>query len=257
MRIDILTLFPGVMEPYFASSIIARARAAGVVSIQCTNPRDFTTDRHHSVDDRPFGGGPGMVMMPGPVFDAVERVEREGPLPATRILLTPQGERLTQSLAAELAEKERLIMICGHYEGFDERIRLGLATREISIGDYVLSGGEIAAMAVTDAVVRLLPGALGDEESTESESFSEDLLEYPQYTRPREFRGMEVPPVLLSGDHARIAQWRREQAIHRTDQRRPDLLTGPSGLNGPDLRNGPNGPDLRNERNGQHTPTTD
>jgi tRNA (guanine37-N1)-methyltransferase len=224
VRIDVLTLFPGVMEPFFASSIIARARAAGIVSIHCTNIRDFTTDRHHSVDDRPFGGGPGMVMMCGPLFAAVERVEKDDPTPGVRILLTPQGEQFTQKMARELAECQRLILICGHYEGFDERIREGLRPREVSIGDFVLSGGEPAAMVITDSVVRLLPGALGDEASPTEESFSEGLLEYPQYTRPREFRGMEVPEVLLSGDHAEIARWRQEQAVHRTAQRRPDLL---------------------------------
>jgi tRNA (guanine37-N1)-methyltransferase len=212
------------MEPFFASSIIARARSAGVVSIRCTNIRDFAKDRHRSVDDRPFGGGPGMVMMCGPVFDAVEKVEAEDPTPATRVLLTPQGQPLTQAVVRDLAGHDRLVLICGHYEGFDERIREGLRPREIAIGDYVLSGGEVAAMVVIDAVVRLLPGALGDTESPADESFSNGLLEYPQYTRPREFRGMEVPPVLLSGDHARIEQWRREQATQRTRLRRPDLL---------------------------------
>jgi len=224
VRIDVLTLFPGVMEPFFASSIIARARAAGAVSICCTNLRDFTTDRHRSVDDRPFGGGPGMVMMCGPLFDAVEKLEKDDPTPAVRVLMTPQGEGFSQSIARELASEKRLILICGHYEGFDERIRIGLKPREISIGDYVLSGGEVAAMAVVDAVVRLLPGALGDETSVEHESFSESMLEYPQYTRPREFRGMQVPEVLLSGDHAKIAEWRTEQAVRRTAERRPDLL---------------------------------
>ena len=224
MRIDVLTLFPGMMEPFFASSIIARARAAGVVSIQCTNIRDFTRDRHRTVDDKPFGGGPGMVMMCGPVFDAVEKVEKEDPAPATRILLTPQGQRFDQAMAQELASHERLVLVCGHYEGFDERIREGLKPREVSVGDFVLSGGEVGAMLIVDAVVRLLPGALGGETSTEQESFSEGLLEYPQYTRPRDFRGMAVPDVLLSGDHARIEQWRRDQAVARTQRRRPDLL---------------------------------
>jgi tRNA (guanine37-N1)-methyltransferase len=224
VHIDVLTLFPGVMEPFFAASIIARARAAGIVSVQCTNLRDFTTDRHRSVDDRPFGGGPGMVMMCGPVFDAVERLEKEDTTPATRVLLTPQGEPLTQSIVAELAGQPRLLVVCGHYEGFDERIRDGLRPREISIGDYVLSGGEAAAMVFVDAVVRLLPGALGDETSNQQESFSDGLLEYPQYTRPREFRGMAVPDVLLSGDHRRIEDWRREQAVRRTRGRRFDLF---------------------------------
>jgi len=238
VRIDVLTLFPEAMEPYTSASIIGRAQRSGVVTIRYTNIRDFATDRHRSVDDRPFGGGPGMVMMCQPVFDAVEFVEgrrvgedgdasvpdgeqARGPL---RILLTPQGERFTQAVARELARESWLLLICGHYEGFDERIREGLKPREISIGDYVLSGGEAAGLVVMDAVVRLLPGAVGDEESLESESFSHGLLEYPQYTRPRTFRGMEVPEVLLSGDHARIEQWRREQAVARTRRRRPDLL---------------------------------
>jgi len=224
VRIDLLTLFPEAVGPLLACSIVGRARAAGIVSIRCTNIRDFATDRHQSVDDRPFGGGPGMIMMCGPLFDAVAKVEREDPRPAVRILLTPQGARFTQSMARELAGLERLLVICGHYEGFDERIREGLKPREISIGDYVLSGGEPAAMVLVDAVVRLLPGALGDEESIEHESFSDGLLEYPQYTRPREFCGLNVPEVLLSGDHARIEQWRREQSLRRTRERRPDLI---------------------------------
>jgi len=224
MRVDILTLFPDVFEPYFGTSIIGRARAAGIVEIHYTNIRDFATDRHRTVDDRPFGGGPGMVLMCGPVFAAVEAVEAADPRPTTRILLTPQGERLDQQIVAELAQQPRLLLICGHYEGFDERIRIGLKPREISIGDYVLSGGEPAAMVIVDAVVRLLPGALGHEDSSREESFSQGLLEYPQYTRPQEFRGMRVPEVLLSGDHAKVAEWRRQQALARTAVRRPDLL---------------------------------
>jgi tRNA (guanine37-N1)-methyltransferase len=223
VRIDVLTLFPEAVEPFFASSIIGRARAAGIVSIHCTDIRDFAGGRHQKVDDRPFGGGPGMVMMCPPVFDAVEHVEAQEPTPATRVLLTPQGRPFSHDLAVELANESRLLLICGHYEGFDERIRQGLQPREISIGDYVLSGGEPAAMVVVDAVVRLLPGALGDEESTENESFSAGLLEYPQYTRPREFRGMTVPEILLSGDHARIEAWRTAQALRRTRERRGDL----------------------------------
>lgn len=218
-----LTLFPDAIQPFFAASIVGRAQAARLVSIHCTDLRDFAKDRHRSVDDRPFGGGPGMVMMCPIVFEAVEKVESEDPTPATRILLTPQGQPLTQAMAVELATLPRLVLICGHYEGFDERIRDGLKPREISIGDYVLSGGEPAAMVLVDAVVRLLPGALGDEESTENESFSHGMLEYPQYTRPREYHGLKVPEVLLSGDHARIEQWRRAEAIARTRERRPDL----------------------------------
>lgn len=223
MRIDVLTLFPEAIEPFFASSIIGRAQAAGIASIHCTDIRDFAEGRHQKVDDRPFGGGPGMVMMCPPVFDAVEHVEGLDSRRATRILLTPQGEPFSQGLARELASLPRLLLVCGHYEGFDERIRQGLQPREISIGDYVLSGGEPAAMVVVDAVVRLLPGALGHEESIESESFSAGWLEYPQYTRPREFRGEGVPEILLSGDHARIEAWRMRQALIRTRDRRPDL----------------------------------
>ncbi len=224
MRIDVLTLFPEMFEPFVASSIVGRAVARGIVSIQCTSFRDFARDRHRSVDDRPFGGGPGMVLMCPPVFDALEHVEAQSETKPLRILLTPQGEKLTQSVVAELAQEPRLLLLCGHYEGFDERIRTGIAAREISIGDYVLSGGEPAAMVLIDAVVRLLPGALGDEASAADESFTGGTLEYPQFTRPREFRGMEVPEVLLSGDHAKIAAWRREQSLERTLERRPDLL---------------------------------
>ncbi len=224
MRIDVLTLFPEALEPFFASSIIGRAQEAGVVSIHCTNIRDFAVDRHRSVDDRPYGGGPGMVMMCQPLFDALEKVEQDDQTPPLRVLLSPQGQPLTQNAVGELSQKQRLLLICGHYEGFDERIRQILQPREISIGDYVLSGGEPAAMVLVDAIVRLLPGALGDEESCADESFSHGLLEYPQYTRPREFRGEKVPDVLLSGDHARIEEYRREQALRRTRLRRPDLF---------------------------------
>ncbi len=224
MRIDVLTLFPEMLEPFFSASIVGRARRAGIVDIVCTQIRDFATDRHQSVDDKPFGGGPGMVLMCGPVFDAVEHVEALDPRPATRILLTPQGERLTQAMVESLARESRLLVLCGHYEGFDQRIIDGLAPREISIGDYVLSGGEPAAAVLIDAVVRLLPGALGDENSAATESFRGNRLEYPQYTRPREFRGMSVPEVLLSGDHGRIAEWRRGQQDAITRSRRPDLL---------------------------------
>jgi len=224
VRIDVLTLFPEALEPFFASSIIGRAQEAGVVSIHCTNIRDFAVDRHRSVDDRPYGGGPGMVMMCQPLFDALEKVEQDDQTPPLRVLLSPQGQPLTQNAVGELSQKQRLLLICGHYEGFDERIRQILQPREISIGDYVLSGGEPAAMVLVDAIVRLLPGALGDEESCADESFSHGLLEYPQYTRPREFRGEKVPDVLLSGDHARIEEYRREQALRRTRLRRPDLF---------------------------------
>ncbi len=224
MHLDVLTLFPEVLEPFFSSSIIGRAVERGIVSIRCINYRDFTTDPHRTVDDRPFGGGPGMVLMCGPVFAALEAAEADAETKPLRILLTPQGERLTQRIVQDLAGEPRVTILCGHYEGFDERIRIGSGAREISIGDYVTSGGESAAMVLVDAIVRLLPGALGDEQSAACESFSDGLLDYPQYTRPREFRGMTVPEVLLSGDHGRVAAWRREQALRRTRQRRPDLL---------------------------------
>jgi len=224
IRIDVLTLFPEVVEGFCNYSIVARARQAGLVEIVCTDIRSYSQDKHRKVDDKPFGGGPGMVMMCQPVFDAVEAVEAMDPTPARRILLTPQGRRLTQSLVRQLAAEPRLLLIAGHYEGFDERIRIGLKPLEVSIGDYVLSGGEPAAAVLIDAVVRLQRGALGHEEATSEESFSQDLLEYPQYTRPREFRGMEVPEVLLGGDHAKVAAWRAEQAKRRTEQRRADLL---------------------------------
>ncbi len=224
MRIEALTLFPEVFVPFMEASIIGRAVRSGVVTFGFTQLRDFTEDKHRSVDDKPFGGGAGMVMMCGPVFRAVEHVaSRSGP-GLVKVLLTPQGERLTQPLVRELARIEELLLICGHYEGFDERIRSGLKAREISVGDFVLSGGESAAVVLIDAVVRLLPGALGGEASSGEESFENGLLEYPQYTRPRVFRGMEVPEVLISGDHAKIAAWRGEQALERTRRRRPDLL---------------------------------
>jgi len=226
MRIDILTLFPELFGPFLSTSIVGRAVAAGILAPSCVDFREFTRDRHRKVDDRPFGGGPGMVIQCEPVFDAVEAVEASAAGTALRVMLTPQGQPLTQKLVERLAGEDWLILLCGHYEGFDERVRTGLAPLEISIGDYVLSGGETAAMVLIDAVVRLLPGALGDEMSAVDESFTSGLLESPQYTRPREFRGMEAPDILLSGDHGRIAAWRRQQAIDRTRERRPDLLTG-------------------------------
>jgi tRNA (guanine37-N1)-methyltransferase len=226
MRIDVLTLFPEMFESPLSYSILKRAQEQGIVAIAVTNIRDFTTDKYHKVDDKPYGGGPGMVMMPGPLFDCFEHVEELAPHRGRVILLTPQGQRFDQAKARELAGEDRLILIAGRYEGFDERIRVGLNAEQISIGDYVLNGGELAAMVIIDAVVRLLPGALGDEDSAKDDSFSGGLLEYPQYTRPEVFRGMKVPDILLSGDHAKIAQWRREQALERTRQWRPDLLEG-------------------------------
>jgi tRNA (guanine37-N1)-methyltransferase len=223
LRFDILTLFPEMFAPILGTSIPKRAAEKGLVEYRLTNIRDFATDAHKSVDDKPFGGGPGMVMMCQTVFDAVEFVEKQDTRPATRIILSPQGRLFDQKMTEELASSERLLLIAGHYEGFDERIIDGLKPLEISIGDYVLSGGELAAMVVIDAVVRLLPGALGAEHGAVDETFAEGLLEYPQYTRPREFRGMSVPDVLLSGNHALIARWRAEQKKMRTQERRPDL----------------------------------
>jgi tRNA (guanine37-N1)-methyltransferase len=223
IRIDILTLFPEMFGPVLGTSIPKRAAEKGLVSYHLTNIRDFATDAHKSVDDKPFGGGPGMVMLCQTLFDAVDHAERQDARPATRILLSPQGRVLNQALVEELSRKERLLLVAGHYEGFDERIVDGLQPMELSVGDYVLSGGELAAMVVVDAVVRTLPGVLGAQDGAADESFADGLLEYPQYTRPREFRGMTVPDVLLSGNHKVIAQWRLEQRKIRTQARRPDL----------------------------------
>jgi len=224
MRIDCLTLFPEMFESPLSCSILKRAQEAGIVNITLINIRDFATDSYKKVDDKPYGGGPGMVMMPGPVFDCFEYVQKLSPEKGPVVLLTPQGQKFDQAKAFELSEEKRLILIAGRYEGFDERIRIGLGAEQISVGDYVLSGGELAAMTVIDAVVRLLAGALGDEDSSKDESFSTGLLEYPQYTRPEVFRNMKVPDILLSGDHGKIAQWRHQQAIERTKKWRPDLL---------------------------------
>jgi len=224
MRIDILTLFPEMFESPLSHSILKRAQDKGIVDITFTNIRDFTADNYKKVDDKPYGGGPGMVMMPGPVFEAFEYVQKLSPEKGRVILLTPQGQKLNQAKAIELSKEKRLILIAGRYEGFDERIRIGLAAEQISVGDYVTSGGELAAMIVVDAVVRLLAGVLGDEDSPKDDSFSAGLLEYPQYTRPEVFRGMKVPDILLSGDHGKIARWRRQQALERTKKWRPDLL---------------------------------
>ena len=224
MRIDILTLFPQVFESPLSCSILKRARDNGIIEITLTDIRDFSTDNYRKVDDKPYGGGPGMVMMPGPVFDCFEHVCKLSPDKGRLILLSPQGQKFDQAKAEEFRQEERLILIAGKYEGFDERIRTGLGAEQISIGDYVLNGGELAAMVIVDAVVRLLPGALGDEDSAKDDSFSDGLLEYPQYTRPEVFRGMKVPEILLSGDHAKIAEWRKQQSLERTKKSRPDLL---------------------------------
>lgn len=225
MRIEVLTTFPGIIEAVTAESILGRARQKGIVEIEAMNLRDFSTDRHKTTDDEPFGGGPGMVMKCEPVFAAVEALKARRPGEKPRIvLMTPQGRRFDQKLAEELAAESCVIIICGRYEGVDERIREHLVTDEISIGDYVLSGGEIPALVVIDAVARLVPGVLGDEDSAISESFSSGLLDYPQYTRPAEFDKFRVPDVLLSGNHELIRKWRRAAALGRTLARRPDLL---------------------------------
>ena len=221
MKIDILTLFPAMFAGPLDESIIKRARQAGLLDLQLHQLRDWTHDRHKTVDDRPFGGGPGMLLKPEPIFEAVESLKRE----KTRVvLMSPSGRKFDQAIARELAQQEHLLIVTGHYEGFDERIREALADDELSIGDYVLTNGALPAMVVIDTVVRLLPGVLGDDASSTEESFSHGLLEYPQWTRPAEFRGMKVPDVLVSGNHAEIAKWRVEQAKKRTQEQRPDLI---------------------------------
>ena len=220
MKIDVLTLFPAMFAGPLDESIIKRAREAGLLDLQIHNLRDYTHDRHRTVDDRPFGGGPGMLLKPEPLFEAVENLANE----QTRVLLfSPAGRRFDQAFARELSKESRLLLVTGHYEGFDERVREQLVDGEVSIGDFVLTNGALPAMVVIDAVARLLPGVLGDDESSLEESFSRGLLEYPQYTRPAEFRGLKVPDILLSGNHAEIAKWRLEQARKRTRERRPDL----------------------------------
>src|ERR1700691_5033475 len=221
MKIDVLTLFPAMVAGPLDESIIKRARNKGLLHLNVHYLRNWTHDRHKTVDDRPFGGGPGMLMKPEPIFEAVESLRREK---TKVILLSPGGRKFGQQIARELSEQKDLLLVTGHYEGFDERVRLALADDELSIGDYVLTNGALPAMVVIDAVTRLLPGVLGDDESSRDESFSHGLLEYPQYTRPAEFRGMKAPDVLVSGNHAEIEKWRREQAAQRTKERRPDLL---------------------------------
>jgi tRNA (guanine37-N1)-methyltransferase len=221
--IEILTLFPGFFSGPLRESILGRGRESGAAEVTVTDIRDFARDRHRKTDDAPYGGGAGMIMKPEPLVGALEHASQAQPS-APRILLTPQGRPLDQSGVESLASEDGMILTCGRYEGVDQRVRDGWIDREISIGDFVLSGGEPAALVLVDAVVRLLPGVLGNQASLDEESFSDGTLEYPQYTRPREFRGREVPDVLLSGDHGRIAEWRRQQALERTRQRRPDLL---------------------------------
>ena len=219
MRFDVLTLFPEMFSGYLTQSILKLALDRGLVQINLWNIRDWATSKHKSVDDRPFGGGPGMVLMCEPVFAAVEAVQAKADEPAQVVMLTPAGERLTQSVVADLSKHRRLLLLCGRYEGFDERIRLGLKPREISIGDFVCNGGEVPAMVLIDTVIRLVPGVLGDEQSAVDESHSEvGRLEYPQYTRPREFRGMTVPEILVGGNHPAIADWRKEQSDQRSKQ---------------------------------------
>jgi tRNA (guanine37-N1)-methyltransferase len=223
MHFDVFTIFPEVMQPYLETSILQRARQSGLLTVHLHNIRDWTTDRHHTTDDTPYGGGGGMVMKPEPIFAAVEGVLGIPPT-CPVILLTPQGRLFTQKVAEELAGHPHLALLSGRYEGIDERVRQHLASDEISIGDFILTGGELPALVVIDAVGRLLPGALGDPQAAAQDSYATGLLEYPHYTRPPEFRGWGVPEVLISGDHGRIARWRREQSLLRTWQRRPDLL---------------------------------
>jgi tRNA (guanine37-N1)-methyltransferase len=224
LRVDIVTTFPEMIAGVAASSIIGRAQTAGRLDLRVHNLRDYTTDRHRTTDDYPFGGGAGMVMKPEPFFAAVEAITADAAQDRPPVLLmAPDGERFTQPRARELARLPWFVLLCGHYEGVDERVRQALVTREVSIGDYVLTGGELPALVVLDATVRLLPGVLGNTESPHEETFSEGLLEYPHYTRPARFRGMAAPDVLLSGHHANVARWRRQQALLRTRERRPDL----------------------------------
>jgi len=221
MKIDVLTLFPAMFTGPLDESIIKRGREAGLLDLQIHNLREYAHDRHKTVDDRPFGGGPGMLLKPEPIFEAVEHLSGES---ARVVLLSPSGRLFTQAIAHELAHVKHLLLVTGHYEGFDERVRAHLADDELSIGDYVLTNGALPAMVIVDAVARLVPGVLGDDESALQESFSTGLLEYPQYTRPAEFREMKVPEILLSGNHAEIAKWRAHEARLRTKERRPDLL---------------------------------
>jgi tRNA (guanine37-N1)-methyltransferase len=235
MRFDVLTLFPGIFDGYLQQSLLKLAIDRGLVDIRLWNIRDYSADKHQKVDDRPFGGGPGMLMCCQPVFDCVEAVladrrPPDSPLcdteePGLLVMLSPQGRRLDHGLVTELAAHERLLLLCGRYEGFDDRIRLGLKPLEVSVGDFVTNGGEVPAMLVIDTVIRHIPGVLGDETSSKYDSFADSgLLEHPQFTRPRVFRGMEVPPVLLNGDHAEISRWRLEQSVRRTSEMRGDLL---------------------------------
>jgi tRNA (guanine37-N1)-methyltransferase len=224
VKIDIVTIFPKMLEGPLAEGIVGRAIAGGLLDVVVHDLRDHTTDRHRVVDDMPFGGGPGMVLKPEPLFAAVEHIRSERGVPATAILTSPDGDELTHATAERLSRLGHIVVLCGRYEGVDERVRLNLATETLSIGDYVLSGGELPALVIVDAVARLVPGVVGDEASVARDSFSRGLLDYPQYTRPAEYRGLTVPPVLLSGHHRDIERWRRREALARTLDRRPDLL---------------------------------
>jgi tRNA (guanine37-N1)-methyltransferase len=224
MKIDVVTIFPEMVEAALAPGVVGRARQAGVLDVAVYNLRDFTTDRHRVVDDVPFGGGPGMVLKPEPLFEAVERLTARRGIPDAVLLMSPAGTPFTQASARRLAEMRHLVLLCGRYEGIDERVREHVATEEISIGDYVLSGGELPALVVIDAVSRLVPGVVGDEQSVEADSFTDGLLDYPHYTRPAEYRGHKVPDVLTSGHHGEIRRWRRREALRRTAERRPELL---------------------------------
>ncbi|GGL44211.1 tRNA (guanine-N(1)-)-methyltransferase [Sporolactobacillus putidus] len=228
MRIDVLSLFPGMFQGVFNESILGKAAEKGAVSYHITDFRDYTTNKHRKVDDYPFGGGAGMVLMPQPIFDAVGAVRTEADFSPRIILTSPQGKPFRQRDAEELSREKQLIFICGHYEGFDERIPQHLVTDEYSIGDFVMTGGELAAMAMIDSIVRLLPGVLGNDTSAVTDSFSDGLLEHPHYTRPADFRGMNVPDVLVSGNHEKITEWRHKESLRRTFLRRPDLLANRS-----------------------------
>ena len=225
MRFDILTLFPEMFESYLGQGHLKLAIERGLVDIERHNFREFAPGNRRQVDDRPFGGGPGMLLMCQPVFDCVEAVQAQGNAPGRLLMMTPQGRKLDQGLVEELAQEPRLLLLCGRYEGFDDRIRQGLQPMEVSVGDFICNGGEVPAMLIIDAVIRLIPGVLGDETSSRYDSFSQSgLLEHPQFTRPREFRGMKVPDVLISGDHKKIEEWQQEQSLRRTAERRRDLL---------------------------------
>jgi tRNA (guanine37-N1)-methyltransferase len=224
MKVDIVTIFPRMVEAGVSEGVLGRARERGLVDIAVHNLRDFTTDRHHVVDDVPFGGGPGMVMKPEPFFAALASIRESRGEPEGVVLLSPAGKRFSQEMARRFASTSHLVLLCGRYEGVDERVREALVTDEVSIGDYVLSGGEVPALVIVDCMARLVPGVVGDERSVEADSFSRGLLDYPHYTRPAEFEGRRVPEVLLSGHHGEIRRWRREAALDRTMERRPDLL---------------------------------